>query len=71
MLTAAAIAQKEFVELAGQLYDFDEIVIDMDPALYYEACQWAGYSATYQAILDTYLRLHQSRLGEPFVPRQP
>lgn len=67
---ATAHAQPERVELAGQLYVFDEIVPRMDAALYYEACTWAGASATAQAVLDMYLWLHRKRHGTPFaMPR--
>lgn len=64
---AAAYAQKETVELAGEICDFDEIVRYMSADLYYEACEWAGAGATAQAVLAEYMRLHEKAYGAPFV----
>jgi len=68
---AAAYAQKETVELAGELLDYETVVRYMDPELYYEALEWAGSSATGQAVLTEYQRLHERRYKQPFaMPRR-
>ncbi len=70
-MLAAAYAQKETVELAGETLDFDEVVRFMDPELFYEAAEWAGSCATGQAILAEYERLHELRYKQPFaMPRR-
>lgn len=63
---ATAYAQRETVELAGEIYDFDEIARYMDAELFYKAAEWAGPGATRQGVLDEYLRLHEKRHGAPF-----
>jgi hypothetical protein len=63
---AAAYAPKERVFLEGRLCDLVDVVVHMDQALYYEACEWAGTGASEQAVVDLYLRLHEKRHGVPF-----
>lgn len=66
MVMATAGEYRESVELGGQLLPFDVVVRYMDPALLFEAAEWAGYGATAQAVLDAYLPLHEARHGAPF-----
>ncbi len=63
----AAAPASETVDVAGRFYDFDDVVRHMDAELYYEACDWAGFGASGQAIVDEYCRLHAARHGAPFV----
>lgn len=68
---AAIYVQKETVELAGELLDYDVVVRFMDPELYYEAVEFAGVGATGQAVLAEYERLHEKRHKAPFaMPRR-
>lgn len=68
---AAAYVQKETVELAGELLDYETVVRYMDPELYYEALEFAGVGAFGQAVLAEYQRLHELRYKQPFaLPRR-
>lgn len=66
MHAAAHIEPVEYVDIDGRRVAFDDVVREMDEALFYEACTWAGYGATPQAIVDQYRTLHANRHGAAF-----
>lgn len=63
---AAAHVERETVELAGELLDYETVVRYMDPRLYYLALEFAGVGAIGQAVLDEYMRMHEQHFKQPF-----